>query len=151
MLDNMSTYPCPNNEEASNIIFNFFKSNKTQNINFIDGVYNLNYSFFDENANEKYNDIVKIFNDFIRKYIEKYRFNHSQGSLSHWHIFESKEIVQTINESILNKLLEKHNEPKTPNNTPRDGIIIMEEIERDCYEIHYMFEFIKFNKSSVSQ
>lgn len=150
----MSSYSCPSNKEASNIIFHHFRNNKTQTVNYKQDEHNvyykLNYMFFDEQNNEdntKKHVYIETFKEFIEKYIEQYRLGHNQGSLTHWQIFESKDIICSINECILDRLMEKHKEPITPNNTPREGIIIMEEIERNCFSLQFLFEMITYDKT----
>ena len=130
----MSYQPCPSNEESSTILFHHFRNNKKQIIKYDQNKYEIHYMFFDEEENEeKSNNFTEIFKEFIKKYVEQYRMTHNQGTWIHWVISESKDIISSINESILERLLKNHEEPKTPHNTPRDGTIIIEDIERNSY------------------
>lgn len=143
MLDSMSYQPCPSNEEASNILFNHFRNNKKQTIKYDQHEYEIHYMFFDEEDNENF---TEIFKEFIKKYVDQYRTTHSQGSLTHWSIFECKDLIRSINQSLMDRLLKNHKEPETPHNTPRDGTIFIETIERNCYSLQYMFEMITYKK-----
>ena len=133
MLDNYGNYDPPNDNDACNEIYSYYKANKKQKINVCDLKYIIDYSCLLENDD----DIIKqtrfkniIFNNF-NLYKKKNKF----GSLSLWLMITKNEIIKKINLNILKYFLDKNDkntlykvvfneircDPKTPNNTPENS------------------------------
>ena len=132
MLDNYGNYDPPNDNDACNEIYLYYKENKKQRLNISKAKYEIDYSCLLENDDINKQTQFKniIFNNF-----NLYKKKNKLGSLSLWLMITKNEIIKQINLNILKYFLDKNDkntlykvvfneiscDPKTPNNTPESS------------------------------
>ena len=132
MLDYYGNFDPPNDNDACNEIYSYYKENKKQRLNISKAKYEIDYSCLLEN-----DDINKQtqFKNIIFNNYDLYKKKNKLGSLTLWLMTSKNDIIKQINSNILKYFLDKNDrnilhklilseircDPKTPNNTPESS------------------------------
>lgn len=132
MLDYTGYSDPPNDNDACNEIYSYYKETKKQRLNVFGLKYEIDYSCLFEN-----DDIIKktSFKNIIFNNFNLYKKKNKIGSLTLWLMVVKQEIIKEININILKYFLDNNDrntlhklvlseikgKSKTPNNTPESS------------------------------